>query len=322
VVLAMSYCLNKDFSTTRLVINEPPEIEWLFKDKFESLLFLPEGVNQQIGGLRTQGYFKESLSDKPLITIITVVFNGEQFLEETVQSVINQTYENVEYIIIDGGSSDSTVDIIHKYEYAIDFWVSEVDEGISDAFNKGIKLASGGYVQLLNCGDSFLDHSSLSNMVAKVNLTPLDVVAFQAKTDTGNLFPIYKDSVSYNSPFSIKCAIQNAGPSHQATLVKLELYKKNGGYKVDYKIRMDFEFFLRVQKVSKMVCYNNPTIYYRTDGISSNLRNRLSFKLEELHAIKSIYPVSYFFLFEFFLSLPPYLIKKFLSGVFYKINRN
>ena len=70
----MSYCLNKDFSTTRLVINDRPEIEKQSSDKFESLLFLPEGNDQQSGGLRTQGYFKASLSDKPLITIITVVF--------------------------------------------------------------------------------------------------------------------------------------------------------------------------------------------------------------------------------------------------------
>lgn len=80
-------------------------------------MFLPEGE----GGLRTKGYFKNSFEDKPLIGIITVVFNGE-----TIQSVINQTYDNIEYIIIDGG----TLDIITKYEDQIDYWVSERDKGI------------------------------------------------------------------------------------------------------------------------------------------------------------------------------------------------
>lgn len=94
------------------------------------------------GGLRTHGYFKQSLPNKPLITVVTVVFNGEKHLEDTILSVLNQTYDNVEYIIIDGRSTDGTVDIIKKYEGQLDYWVSEKDEGIYDAMNKGWMLGT------------------------------------------------------------------------------------------------------------------------------------------------------------------------------------
>ncbi|HAH56818.1 MAG TPA: glycosyltransferase, partial [Bacteroidales bacterium] len=84
------------------------------------------------------------------MTVVTVVFNGVEFLEDTIKSVIGQTYDNVEYIIVDGGSKDGTLDIIKKYEYAIDYWVSEPDKGIYDAMNKAIDLGSGDWINFMN----------------------------------------------------------------------------------------------------------------------------------------------------------------------------
>ena len=95
----------------------------------------------------------------PLISIITVVYNGEKYLEQTINSVINQTYKNIEYIIIDGGSTDGTLDIIKQYEQHIAYWISEPDKGQSDALNKGIKKANGQVLGWLNADDYLLPNA-------------------------------------------------------------------------------------------------------------------------------------------------------------------
>jgi glycosyltransferase involved in cell wall biosynthesis len=92
--------------------------------------------------------------DCPLFTVVTVVFNGEKELETSILSVLNQSYKNVEYIIIDGGSTDGTLDILRRYEDAIDYWVSEPDNGIYDAMNKAIRLARGKWVYFLGSDDT------------------------------------------------------------------------------------------------------------------------------------------------------------------------
>ncbi|MDH5645697.1 MAG: glycosyltransferase, partial [Candidatus Heimdallarchaeota archaeon] len=93
--------------------------------------------------------------NKPLVTIITAVLNGVDTLERTILSVISQSYTNIEYIIIDGGSTDGTIDIIRKYEHAIDCWVSESDTGIYDAWNKGVRLSNGEWIAFLGADDSY-----------------------------------------------------------------------------------------------------------------------------------------------------------------------
>ena len=99
--------------------------------------------------------------NNPLISVVTVSYNAVSVIEQTIFSVINQTYPNVEYIIIDGGSTDGTVDIIKKYADKITYWVSEPDKGIYDAMNKGIELATGEWINFMNAGDSFYSFSIL-----------------------------------------------------------------------------------------------------------------------------------------------------------------
>ncbi len=112
---------------------------------------------KQEGGARLHEVNKKSEPGKPLVTVITVVFNGAATLENTIRCVTRQTYDNVEYIIIDGGSTDGTLDIIKKHEHAIDYWLSESDCGIYDAFNKAISRASGDYYLVLGCDDELFE---------------------------------------------------------------------------------------------------------------------------------------------------------------------
>ena len=151
--------------------------------------FSADQISKRVeGGLRTRGYSKKSTSEKPLVSIITVVFNGEDYLEQTIQSVINQTYENIEYIIIDGGSNDNTVNIIHKYDEFIDYWISEEDSGIYDGMNKGISLATGDWFNFLNCSDYFVDNEVLKKIFSlkRENITVLygDVLILKENNDS------------------------------------------------------------------------------------------------------------------------------------------
>jgi glycosyltransferase involved in cell wall biosynthesis len=101
---------------------------------------------------------------KSVVTVITVVRNGEKTLENTILSVINQTYNNIEYIIVDGASTDGTIDIIKKYEDKIDYWISEKDEGIYSAMNKGIDLVTGDWINFMNSGDCFYNKDVIENI--------------------------------------------------------------------------------------------------------------------------------------------------------------
>ena len=114
--------------------------------------------------IKTKKNFENINQIFPLVTIVTVVLNNQAFIEETIQSVLNQTYRNIEYIIIDGGSTDGTLNIIRKYEKFIDFWVSEKDKGIYDAMNKGLKLAKGRWINFMNSGDTFYSKDTIKSI--------------------------------------------------------------------------------------------------------------------------------------------------------------
>ena len=241
-------CLNENSSTTRLLTKEKPIVENRPEDEFETVLFLPESKNRKgEGGLRIKGYFKKSYEGKPLISIVTVVFNGEKYLEQTIQSVINQSYDNVEYIIVDGGSTDGTVEIIKKYAGQIDYWVSESDDGIYDAMNKGMRMAKGDGLLFLNAGDYF---------VGDVISDKIEIPCFL--------------NVKYNNIF------------HKLVDIKIKKYKlgipnchqgvvfenKNIKYSLDYKIASDYDFYLRHNYTELPLVKTSGYIYYDNKGFS------------------------------------------------------
>jgi glycosyltransferase involved in cell wall biosynthesis len=182
-----------------------------------------------------------NLTDKPLITVITVVFNGEEFLEETIKSIINQTYPNIEYIIIDGGSTDSTLDIIRKYEHAIDYWVSEPDNGIYDAMNKGISIASGDWVNFMNAGDLFYSPDTIKQL--------FDYAIGSEKIIYGDVHIRYKDFARVERARNPRKLWRGMQFSHQSVFCELAYHKKNV-FNVKNPICADLEFYYKAYKAN------------------------------------------------------------------------
>jgi len=197
----------------------------------------------------------------PLISVITVVYNNVEHIEETIKSVINQSYKNVAYIIIDGGSTDGTVDIIKKYKKKIYYWVSEPDKGIYDAMNKGISHAKGDYINFLNSGDTFYSNKVISKIAEIINKKDADLIygKFNASYSTYN---IIKDNQIY-----LKFG---KGICHQTAFVKNRLLKENN-FDKNYKSAADFNFFCKIMDNKKSVRKTKEIIInYRSGGFSSN----------------------------------------------------
>jgi len=245
-------CLNPAHSTTRLVSMKAPIIVNLLDAKFESVLFLPDVEGRIVeGGLRTQGFFKQLLPGKPLVTVITVVFNGEKYLEETIQSVINQTYDNIEYIIIDGGSTDGTLSIINRYADLIDYWASEKDFGISDAFNKGITLSSGNIIGILNA-DDWYEKDAVKEAVDALIQCNSDIahglVQFWREHEKTELVAANHDLL-----------MREMTINHPTVFVKRGVYESIGLFRIDMKYAMDYEWVLRA-KCNRFVFVYIPVI--------------------------------------------------------------
>lgn len=289
--------LDANFSTTRRVTMERPAIINDPSAKVQSYLFLPPNPERRgEGGLRTKGYFKHSytetseLSEKfavPLVTIITVVFNGEKHLEQTIQSIISQTYDNVEYIIIDGGSTDGTVDIIRKYEEVIDYWVSEPDAGISDAMNKGISLATGILINHLHAGDKFAADTTLSSVVSSYNSEGW-------RWCFGNqLLRSHTDDTIVGCfcppKFSQKLLhIVNTIP-HPTVFSERALIEEVNGFDNNYKCAMDYHLWLRFTQLSKPKQFDYATAEFLLGGRSSDIKLALR---EEFRARKEVLRLS------------------------------
>lgn len=174
---------------------------------------------------------------EPLISVVTVSFNAVLSIEETILSVINQTYSNIEYIIIDGGSTDGTVDIIKKYHEHISYWISEPDKGIYDAMNKGIKISTGEWGHFLNSGDVFIAVDAFKRMMDsyRVGKEYADVLY-------GDIVCKYDFGLFLTKPSSLKNFDSYFPISHPATLVRTEILKRKL-FDVSFRITADFKMF-------------------------------------------------------------------------------
>ncbi len=179
-------------------------------------------------------------SERPLVSIITIVLNGEVLIEKTIESVLGQSYQNIEYVIIDGGSKDGTVEIIKKYSSQLSYWHSETDNGISDAFNKGIRQAQGEIIGLLNAGDWY-EFDAVERIV--------EAFREAEKTDIvcGSLQFWKGDQREYLCQSVPRLLDADMSVTHPTCFLRAELYRKMGLFSNDYKYAMDYELLLRMK---------------------------------------------------------------------------
>jgi glycosyltransferase involved in cell wall biosynthesis len=204
------------------------------------------------------------------ISIVTIVYNGRDVLERTINSVIDQTYDNIEYIVVDGNSNDGTVDIIKRYEDRIHIWISEEDGGIYDAINKGIALASGDIVGIIHSGDYYYK-DAIKNVAEIYNSHGDDSVYF------GNMEILDPESmhrtkriVNIKSFFFMRSGMSIPHPS---IFIPLKLYEKYGVYDIKYAVASDYDLLFRYIMVNKInfIYIDKILSCFTLGGVSSNI---------------------------------------------------
>lgn len=217
-------------------------MENIYHKAFESILIVNDNIEH--GGLRTKQNFINDEINKPLISIITVVLNGEKHLEECILSLHNQKFKNYEHIIIDGGSTDLTLKIIKKYEDKIDYWCQKKDKGLYDAFNLGMKLCRGKYLGFLNSDDVFTpDAFNYLKRYIDENKEK-DFIFGSVKKHWGILHG-YK-------PYKIHWSWGFYSSHSTGFFIKLTSAKKVGLYNLKYKYSSDYDYFFRMIIKNKM----------------------------------------------------------------------
>ena len=226
-----------------------------------------------------------------MISIITATFNSAKTLKDTIQSVLRQTNKDFEYLIIDGGSTDETIDIVKSYESEFSGrlkWVSEKDQGIYDAMNKGIKMASGDVVGILNSDDYFTSDDILQTVDNAFKSHEIDAIYgdihFIRDGNPQKCIRYYSSRMF--TPFWLRFGFM---PAHPSFYCKREVFEKAGLYSLDYKIGADYEMMVRLFKKYRIMSQyiNKDFVTMRTGGASNNnVRSRITLINEDVKACK------------------------------------
>lgn len=197
--------------------------------------------------------------DGPLISVITVVRNGERYIEQAITSVVGQSYPNVEYIVIDGGSTDGTMSIVRRYEEKIDVVVSEPDKGIYDAMNKGLGLATGDLVSFLNSDDWYED-GALEEVARLYRKGAVVAGAWRIHLGDVGMTIESKPSFRFHQGMSI---------NHQSMFVPMECHRRLGNYDLEYRFASDLDMLLRLHNAKVPFVFSDTVLVnFRATGAS------------------------------------------------------
>jgi glycosyltransferase involved in cell wall biosynthesis len=226
------------------------------------------------------------------VSIITVTYNSEKYLKDCIDSVVRQQYADIEYIIVDGGSSDNTINIIKSYGNKISRWISEQDGGMYDAINKGIGLATGDVIGWLNSDDMLFDDQTISDIVKSFNEKKVDSVygdlVYVDPTETRKVLRYWKGKIYDRSRFLFGWM-----PAHPTYYVRREIIQQLGNYKTHYYTACDYEFMARYLYKHRISAYYLPKLIVRmrnggqsnssiTRHLRANRRDYLAMKRNEI----------------------------------------
>ncbi len=199
---------------------------------------------------------------KPQISVVTVVYNGVNTVEETLRSVAAQRYPNKEHLVIDGGSTDGTVDILQRHRGQLATLVSERDRGIYDAMNKGIERAHGDVIGFLNADDSFMDENVLDAVAAVFENPDVDAcyadLIYVAQNDPNRIIRYWK-----SRPYEYGLFKRGWMVAHPTFYVRRSVYERLGGFDISYKIQADFELAMRFLEIHRLRSTYVPQIWVR-----------------------------------------------------------
>ncbi len=256
--------LDLDLSTTRLLVESP-------KDSSKAIhrrnSLSPKTLR---GGLYFHHRFKSDHPEYPLVTVITAEKDAETKIEDTIHSVLHQDYPNIEYIIVDGNSSEKTIELIRKYEDYVDLWISETDTGFYNAINKGILLAEGEYIHVLNADDLYLDNKTVSRFVRAFQKTQSDLVYCDTlifDREQGGGWIRYSQLTRFH--------LANGGFAQQAFFYRKTLFDRIGLFDESFRIAGDYEFLMRavLQNNVRKYYLSGPQIIFARGGISAKPHN-------------------------------------------------
>jgi glycosyltransferase len=220
--------------------------------------------------------------EPPRVSIVTVTLNSREHVEDAIRSVLSQTYPAIEYVIVDGGSTDGTLDLIRAHEKHLASWISEPDRGIADAFNKGLAATSGDYVLFLNSDDWLADPQALSRAMRPATGSPSPDIIFGncdlVDRDTGRLLR-HLDHGWSPTAFRFGRMI-----NHPALFTHRSYFRKYGTFDESYRIAMDYELMLRGALESRVVHVPSVITKMRSGGLS--IRNREAVVEEIFRALK------------------------------------
>jgi len=222
------------------------------------------------------------------VSIITSVYNNKETIEDAINSVLSQSYKNIEYIVVDGGSRDGTLDVIEKYKDKICTFISEPDKGIYDGLNKGVALATGDVVAFLHSDDIYASNDIIKEIVAEFISSGADGVygdlVYTPKEDTSKVLRYWK-----SKKFNISLLKQGWMPAHPTLFLKKSVYDAHGKFDLSFKIAGDYDFMLRVLSAGIKVSYLPQVFYKMRVGGESNksLKNIILKSKEDLRALSN-----------------------------------